>query len=335
MNARVLIISNPEDVHTNVVSEKLRELGVEYYLFFPERLALDAALALTHESTVGKDSYSLKVKDASVDLSHFDTVWYRRPRLVAAPQDISPEGLEFAREEWRAALDATYGLMSNALWVSHPNRLQAAARKPLQLQVAQRIGLRTPRTLITNDPLAARTFYATCNGEVIAKATGSGWVYVKDSEDVFYVMTNRITADDLGDDEHLRIAPVTFQEEVPKAYELRVNVVGQVVLPIRIDSQHSSISALDWRRYDVANTPYTSYDLPETVSLKCLALTQILGLEYGAIDLVRRPDGEYVFLEINGNGQFLWAEQLSGVAVSSALARLLAGISPPLSILEL
>jgi hypothetical protein len=49
-----------------------------------------------------------------------------------------------------------------------------------------------------------------------------------------------------------------------------------------------------------------------------------------AIDLIRRPDGELVFLELNGNGQFLWAEDLSGVAVSAAVVQLLVGQLPPL-----
>jgi glutathione synthase/RimK-type ligase-like ATP-grasp enzyme len=62
----------------------------------------------------------------------------------------------------------------------------------------------------------------------------------------------------------------------------------------------------------------------------CLRLVQGLGLEFGAIDLIRTPDGRYVFLEVNGNGQFLWAEELSGVKVSEALADLLAGVAPSL-----
>jgi glutathione synthase/RimK-type ligase-like ATP-grasp enzyme len=66
-----------------------------------------------------------------------------------------------------------------------------------------------------------------------------------------------------------------------------------------------------------------------------LKLTKLLGLEFGAIDLIRQPDGEYIFLEINGNGQFLWAEELSGVNVGDALALLLTGIAPPLRLANL
>lgn len=331
MTANVLIISNPQDEHTVQVTEQLRQFDAVCHLFYPEQLTSSVSLALEHR--LGDGSNTLRLFGSlDVELDEIDSVWYRRPRLVAAPAEISTEGLEFARDEWRAALDALYALMHRPLWVSHPDRLKEAARKPRQLQMAQALGLCTPHTLITNNYLAARAFYEECSGRVIVKPTGSGWVYAQNSDDYFYVMTNRITADDLTPDDQLRTAPVTFQEEVAKAYELRVNIVGQEIMAIRIDSQCSSISALDWRRYDVANTPYTPYELPKTVAAKCLQLTQRLGLEFGAIDLICRPDGEYVFLEINGNGQFLWAEQLSGVTVSIALARLLAGIAPPLSL---
>lgn len=123
---------------------------------------------------------------------------------------------------------------------------------------------------------------------------------------------------------------MTLQEEIAKVYEVRANVVGQQVLAIRIDSQASPESALDWRRYDLPHTPYAPYVLPDNIARKCLQLTQRLGLEFGAIDLIRTPMGEYVFLEINGNGQFLWAEEHSGVGISAALANLLVGNAPAL-----
>jgi hypothetical protein len=46
-----------------------------------------------------------------------------------------------------------------------------------------------------------------------------------------------------------------------------------------------------------------------------------LGLEYGAIDLRLTPDGEYVFLEVNPAGQFLFVEHACGLPVSRVLAR--------------
>jgi len=37
--------------------------------------------------------------------------------------------------------------------------------------------------------------------------------------------------------------------------------------------------------------------LPEEVRQRCLAFVHSYGLEYGALDLIVTPEGEYVFLE--------------------------------------
>jgi len=64
--------------------------------------------------------------------------------------------------------------------------------------------------------------------------------------------------------------------------------------------------------------------LPEEIEQKCRALLRNLNLQYGAIDMVVTPDNEYVFLEINANGQWAWIEMLTGLPVSKEIAALLA-----------
>lgn len=333
---QVLIISNPEDEHTICVAEHLRKRGVQPILYYPENFGSELFLILV-QTPVKEESIAISSPQGDiVNLENVDSIWYRRPRLVRLESEtLNSEAIEFARDEWKSALESTYALLDKPLWVSHPDKLRDAARKPLQLRIAQYFGLNIPRTLITNNPEQARRFYEQCNGRVVTKATGSGWVYSRDGDDVYFVMTNRVDISDVQADDEIVIAPVTFQEEIPKEYEIRVNVIGQQVLAIRIDSQRSEVSKLDWRRYDVQNTPYAPYTLPPEISTKCLKLAQYFGLEFGAIDLIRQPDGRYVFLEINGNGQFLWAEELSGVKVSEALADLLAGVAPPLKSAQL
>ena len=329
---RVLIISNPEDEHTTRVCERIRQFDAIPILLYPEQFGRTSSLVLEQGLHDCLFTNTVMIGREKIDLGEIYSIWYRRPRLVRLDEDaIAVEELEFARDEWKAALEAMYAMSTQVLWVSHPDRLREAARKPVQAQLACQLGLKAPRTLITNHPDKVREFYDICRGRVVVKATGRGWVYSQDSADLYYVLTNRATLDDIHASDEISIAPVTFQEEISKEYEVRANVVGQQVFAVRIDSQRSEISSVDWRRYDVLNTPYTAYKLPAEIERKCLHLTQLLGLEFGAIDLIREPKDEYVFLEINGNGQFLWAEDLSGVEVSTALAGLLAGESPPLT----
>src|SRR5439155_11640005 len=79
----------------------------------------------------------------------------------------------------------------------------------------------------------------------------------------------------------------------------------------------------DWRRYDLEQTPHLPHQLPDDVAQRCVALTERLGVRYGAVDLILTPDGRYVFLEINPNGQYLWIEELTGLPISDAIRDLL------------
>jgi glutathione synthase/RimK-type ligase-like ATP-grasp enzyme len=57
---------------------------------------------------------------------------------------------------------------------------------------------------------------------------------------------------------------------------------------------------------------------------RILALHRRFGLIYSSFDFVRTPDGEYVFLETNPFGQWLWIEDLTGMPISKAIANYLA-----------
>ena len=123
----------------------------------------------------------------------------------------------------------------------------------------------------------------------------------------------------------IRYAPVIFQEEVPKKLELRVTVVAAKVFPAAIRSQESRFLRHDWRHYhDFGESKYYSvHTLPEKIEGLCVRLVETLGLCFGAIDLIVTPANEYVFLEINPNGQWLWIEEFTGLPIGDAVAELL------------
>lgn len=65
-------------------------------------------------------------------------------------------------------------------------------------------------------------------------------------------------------------------------------------------------------------------DLPTDIVIKLHELRRGLGLNWGAVDLIRTPAGQYVFLEINPNGQWLWVEESTGMQISQSFAENLA-----------
>ena len=77
---------------------------------------------------------------------------------------------------------------------------------------------------------------------------------------------------------------------------------------------------MDWRLGDVAEMAHTVESLPSEVAARCVELTCSYGLRFSAIDLARRPDGAYVFFELNANGQWAWVEKRCGLPLAAHLA---------------
>lgn len=211
----------------------------------------------------------------------------------------------------------------DCFWVSRPQRVSEAENKAYQLKVAAQLGFIIPRTVMTNDPEEFLRFYSECDGNVISKPVLHGDVQFGDGSRVVY--SNLVRRCDLGFARSVRYSPIIFQEYVAKKLELRITVVGKRVFAAEIHSQQSLRSRVDWRHYDLEHTPYRVHQLPDDIVERCARLVETLGLQFGAIDMILTPDGRYVFLEINPNGEWGWVEHLTGLPISKAIADLLIG----------
>jgi glutathione synthase/RimK-type ligase-like ATP-grasp enzyme len=113
-------------------------------------------------------------------------------------------------------------------------------------------------------------------------------------------------------------APVIFQGYIPAVFDLRVTIVGGAVFAAEIHSQTTAYKH-DFRM-TMHEAEIRAHALPDLVAAKLLALMDALGLVYGALDLRLTPEGDYVFLEINPAGQWLFIEQRTGQPISDAIA---------------
>lgn len=321
-----LIVTHSEDNYcTPSVLDALKSRGERVFRFDTDRFPTEVRLAL-HDGD-GGEAWRVTDGDDSLDLGEVTAVWYRRSSTAAKlPKDMDRQLRSAASgESQRTVQGMLAGL--GAFTLDPIERIRAAEHKPLQLRVAERLGLEIPRTLVTNDPDAVRAFAARCAGGMITKMLSSFAVYEDGKEMV--VFTNPVTAEHLDDLEGLELCPMCFQESVPKALELRVTVVGDRVFAASIDSQSSKRARHDWRRDgNEMIADWKRYELPAEVTAKVLRLMDHFRLNYGAIDIIVTPDGRYVFLEINPAGEFFWLERAPGLPISEALADVLTGRAP-------
>lgn len=103
-------------------------------------------------------------------------------------------------------------------------------------------------------------------------------------------------------------------------------MVGDKVFACEIHSQENQRTIDDWRHYnfdDLKDVKHLVHKLPSEVQDKCIRMADHFGLNFATFDLVLTPDGKYVFLEMNPNGQWLWIEDLTGLPISEAITDLL------------
>jgi glutathione synthase/RimK-type ligase-like ATP-grasp enzyme len=317
----ILILTEDSDSHADEVEHRLRRRGAELLRLDPKKFPSILDISIEYSAT-GKMRCTLYLENAQVNLESVKSVWYRRPNSpVAGPEITDNLTAGYVVEESKVFLNNLWNTME-CLWVpAPPSVLRKAELKASQLKLAGSLGFDLPPTLITNNPQEFLEFYCQHNGNIISKVLGPA--LYRSVGDTFNRYTQVVTKRDVAHWRTIRFCPVIFQAYVLKRIELRITVVGREVFAAEIHSQHSNQTRHDWRHYDQFETPYFPHELPAELRARCLDLVERLGLCYGAIDMVLTPDGRYVFLEINPNGQYLWIEQMTGLPISEAICDLL------------
>ena len=309
----LLILTNAHDSHADAVIERLQQRDVPFFRCEPETFPSETALSLQYED--GRVIKTLRNSDRVIDLDEVTCVWNRRPHKPRAASHLDANDTEFVNEECLHFIRGLWHLLEDRPWINPHVANIRAHYKPLQLSIASKLGLTIPRTVITNHPETALAFVESCPEGVIYKPmTFSHFRLIGDDAQAIFtsLVDPRTFADNL---EAVRQAPVLMQEHVKKADELRITVMNGSATAVAIDSQKERRTEVDWRRVglDVYDMPHRETTLPPSVERQLLTLVEELGLVFGCIDMIRKPDGQLVFLEINPNGQWLWLELVTHV----------------------
>lgn len=314
----VLIVTNRADITADLVILEFQRRQTPYVRFntedFPQLVQVSWEL-----EDKGVDGY-IRLPRTQLALRDVRSVWYRRPSPPAIAETVKTPALrEFAYRESQEALSGLWRTL-DCFWMSRPDAINLASYKPRQLKVAKELGFKVPRTLISNAPNEVERFRAECR-QIVAKPLFSGIIGAEEGREI--VFTTLVPDGDPCSSKGIEFAPILFQEYVPKDLELRVTVVGKKVLAASINSQQVEEAIHDWRRASVSSLLFRSYTLPKYLSEKCARLVAAFGLTFGTIDLVKTPDGSYVFLELNPNGQWGWLERATGDPYAKVIAMLL------------
>lgn len=305
MKNNILIITQVGDTHAYVVLKALEKKGVKATLWHSSDFPAQGYETINY--TNNKKNIFIADKMLSMNNPEFNTIWIRRPAITIDEKKLHPADKIYSQYQCTSFRNSIYDIISQDAFVINPreNAIKASS-KIIQNKYAIEVGFNTPSTLYSNDPKQIRTFIKNNNGKVVFKPLNALIWETKDLAWINY--TSIIHQEDLVENKLLMATPAIYQELIPKAYELRITMMGEHAFGAKILSQQTKQGKLDWRKsYNELNIEY--WEVPKKLSALCFEFLQKLGLVFGCFDFIVTPEGKWVFLEVNQMGQFLFLER--------------------------
>lgn len=305
----ILILSTASsEATTNRVMEHLLSLGIA-----PLRLNgrdldqhSDFQLALSHGTT------EIEIEGVRFDPREVRAVWFRRwlepqpfqgmnllPSAASDSYAISQRVTDHLLGELRRLGPLVFSELEELRWLGHPN--SSSPNKLRVLKLASQVGLETPATIVTTSKEHLRRFAA--GKRIVTKPIGEADSFPV-GRDVYLMFTREIS-DEVVESLPDRFFPSLFQERIEKLYELRTFYLAGDCHSAAIFSQADPGTSDDFRNYNRQRpNRMVAYRLPQQIEDRIGQLMKRLQLDTGSLDLIRTPDGRFVFLEVNPVGQF-------------------------------
>ena len=324
MKDKILIITHSADNEcVENVSRFIRENGAEPIRMDVDEYPLHMAMTTVFEGD--KWQTFLEIGGEKINIESIAGLWFRRAYNLGYGLEQELEQ-KFVQPSMGEISQTLYGMIESmpCYRLGRMSLYRRMDSKEEQLKYAHRLGLKVPKTCITNSPAVAKAFVEGCANGAIVKMQSGFAMYEDGVEQV--VFTNQLTGDHIDEIDTLKYCPMQFQEKIEKEVELRVTVVGDQVFSFEIDSQKSENAKVDWRKEGVQLvSDWKKHQLPEEIEQQLLALMDFYAHDYGAIDLIKTPQGDYYFLEVNSAGEFFWLDVLCDHAISRQVANVLTG----------
>lgn len=296
----VLCITHSQDIYTiDIVQQALQQQGVSSIRFNSDEFAINCKLNYLLRN--GEQENHLLINGKKIYASQIAGVWYRKLWKMKLPDELDANYSEFVIKEYNTYLQLFFHQLRQVPWMNNMQQDHIVGNdKLMQLTYARQAGLNIPETIFTNDSNTIRNFFDACEGELVVKLH-SALSRSMDGNTPFFP-TTKLNASDMDRIDQLAYCPMIFQQYISKAYELRVVYVDGAFFAGKIPDEHAGVT--DWRTISNQQVSWEKYELPQIEQEKIHSMMQSLQLTFGAIDIIRNTNGEYVFLEVNPQGEW-------------------------------
>jgi glutathione synthase/RimK-type ligase-like ATP-grasp enzyme len=311
----VLCITHSKDYYTiDIVQQSLEQAGIPTFRLNSDEFAINYRMKYIFRDDV--QQVVLEHNGREIDAASISGVWYRKLWKLQTPADLDPVYQEIFVKEYQTYLQLFFNQLSHVPWMNDMQTDHIVGHdKLMQLSAARSAGLRVPDTVFTNDPAPIKELFQRYEGNIVVKLHGALSKSMEGNTPFF--PTTRLSAKDMQRLDELAYCPMIFQEYIAKAYELRIIYVDGDFFTGKIPHDQDTT---DWRvlKGDIEWQPY---QLPAAIEENITHMMHNLGLAFGAIDMIRQPGGEYIFLEVNPQGEWGMLQKYLSYPIGETIAQ--------------
>ncbi len=137
----ILIFTNKDDIHADLVLEKLRKRGECVFRFNSDDFPMNSSVAITAKGS--QRTIKFITPKGTLCGNDIKSIWFRRWKHIGIDPAIDETHKRFIREETKMFMNGLW-MMLKGFWVNNPNIIFRLQNKIYQLMVAQEIGFTTP-----------------------------------------------------------------------------------------------------------------------------------------------------------------------------------------------
>lgn len=298
----LLFLSNSHDLTCDYFCNICQKRSVPYVRFNTD-FKLDS-LAVTFDC---KNNTLINYNEIPLSPSNITAVWNRRPEKVIVNTTQKSAFDDHFNDEWRCAILGFFYQIPFTKWVNHPFANINANNKIEQLVRAKEYDFIIPDTIVTQDYKVFNNFYYKYSGEIITKPISHG--YIKEHDKVFNIYTSKIETNSY-DITLFEKCPTLFQEKISKICDIRILYIDGMIECVEIKPVDNYRKSIDIRWDNMNDVQYSSLEVPEDIINKINKLIYSYKLRFAAIDMAIAKNGDWIFFEINPNGQWAWLDIL-------------------------
>jgi glutathione synthase/RimK-type ligase-like ATP-grasp enzyme len=259
--------------------------------------------------------------------------WYYQGSLkleITTKNEAEKRAIQFfdnaIENEWKSVRNFIYKYLakhtktlSNFFKVSEVNKFE-------MLTVASFCGLKIPFSSIISSKKELKKQVEKL-GKVITKPVYEV-IEKQEKQQSYYSDSAVLLTTEMIDNLNENFVPTLVQEYIEKLYELRITFINGEIFSTALFTQNDNQTVINQKHYNYAKkTRAVPYQLPKQIEAKIYQFFKVINTNFGCVDMIVTPKQEYVFIEINLNGQFGYYSDVANYYVEKSIANYLSNMN--------